>query len=256
MTHAVASVTTTAPGQVRGATKLAPAQLVGGIGGLVFAVSVAAQNLLRSVDLPGDNANPASVTAYYASHRGVTLALAALYPIGALGLAAFLGALLSRLSAPAVRGAALAGGFGGAGIIAMFTVTLATDTALAQYVHHGHPAPDVVSAMWLTHNAVFGVLLVSIGVALAGLSAASAGAGLVPAAWKRVGLIGAIALAVAGGCTPALLDGSKVLILGLLGFLTWLLFVATAAIALIRRSTAGAASAATETWADLSATVQ
>lgn len=218
-----------------GVTKLVSASVVGGVGGLAFVASVIAQNILRSINLPSGNASAASVSAYYGSHHSTSLVLAALYPIGAVGLAAFLGALLSRLWSPTVRAPALAGAFGATGIIAMFTMTLATDTALAQYVHRGHPAAAVVSAMWIAHNAVFGLLLVSIGIALAGLSAASAGAGLVPSAWKPVGLLAGVALAVAGGFTPALVGGSKILGLGLAGFVVWVVFVAAVAVALLRR---------------------
>lgn len=213
---------------------LAPSGLVGGIGGLCFVASVVAQNILRAIHMPANDASASSVAAYYASHHATTLALAACYPIGAIGLASFLGALLSRLTDSGVRAAAIAGAFGAAGIIAMFTMTAATDVALAQYVRRGHADEAVVSALWVTHNAVFGVLLVSIGVALAGLSAASATARIVPPAWKGLGLLGGVALAVAGGFTPALVDGSHILILGLLGFVVWMLFVLTSAWALFR----------------------
>lgn len=228
-------IATLAPEPRGGIIGLVPGDLVGGVGGLAFVASVVAQNVLRSVHLPANNASAATVSAYYASHHSTSLALAALYPVGAIGLAAFLGALLSRLWSPTVRAAALAGAFGGTGIIAMFTMTLATDTALAEYVHRGQHAAGVVSAMWITHNAIFGLLLVSIGVALAGLSAATATAGLVPAAWKKVGLIAAAALVVTGACNPALVGGSKLLYLGLAGFIAWVLFVTSAAVALLRQ---------------------
>jgi hypothetical protein len=215
-------------------SRLAPSGLVGGIGGLCFVASVVVQNILRAVHTPSNDASASSVIAYYASHHATTLALSACYPVGAIGLAFFLGALLSRLSASAVRAPAIAGAFGATGILAMFTMTAATDLALAQYIQRGHADPAVVTGLWVTHNAVFGVLLVSIGVALAGLSAAGATAGIVPTAWKGIGLIGGIALGIAGGFTPALIDGSHILVLGLVGFVAWLLFVVTAATALLR----------------------
>jgi hypothetical protein len=214
---------------------LLPAGLVGGVGGLVFVATVVAQNVVRAKDLPANDAGAASVAAYYAAHHGTTVLLAALYPVGALGLACFLGAMLSRLSAAGVRAPALAGAFGATGIIAMFTMTVATDVALAEYVHRGSASAAVVSALWVLHNAVFGVLLVSIGVALIGFSAAAAADGLVPDAWKGIGLVGGIALAVAGACTPAIVDGSKVIGVGLVGFVAWGVFVVTCAVALIRR---------------------
>ncbi|HEU5388003.1 MAG TPA: hypothetical protein VFV73_19075 [Streptosporangiaceae bacterium] len=217
---------------------IAPARLIGGIGGLVFVVTVIAQNLIRAA-APSAGAGTSSVVRYYATHRASTLLLAALFPIGAAALAVFAGALGSRLTGRATRGPALAGIMGITGIFATFTMVEATDVALAGYVHRGHADAAIVSALWITHNAVFGVLLVSIAVALAGLSAAASAAGLLAPAWKAVGGLGALALAICAGASPALLDGSPILMLGLAGFLVWVVFVAAAAVALLRHPAPG-----------------
>lgn len=170
------------------------------------------------------------------------LALAALFPLGAAGLAVFAGALGSRLAGPVSRAPALAGVLGVAGIFATYTMVIATDVALAGYVHLGGADASVITALWVTHNAVFGVLLVAIAVALTWLSAAAAAARLVAPVWKVLGALGGLALAACGAATPALIDGSPVLALGLAGFLIWIAFVVTAAIALIRRPVLHAAS--------------
>jgi hypothetical protein len=218
--------------------RLAPPHLVGGIGGLVFAATVIAQNIIRGFHGPARDASATTVIHFYATHRTTTLVLAALFPLGAAGLAAFLGALGSRLGTSRSRVPALAGILGAAGIFATFTMMIATETALAGYIHRGSPDPGVVSALWVTHNAVFGVLLVSIAVALAGLSTAASTSGLVARIWKPAGAAGAIALLITGAATPALVDGSGIIGLGLIGFLGWIAFVTAAAIALLRRPSA------------------
>lgn len=217
---------------------VAPSHLVGGAGGLVFIATVIVQNVLRA-SAPGDGASAAHVIHYYATSRASTMVLAALFPIGAAGLAAFLGTLGSRLSVPAGRAPAMAGMLGAAGIFAAYSMLVATDIGLAGYVHRGASDPGVVSALWVTHNAVFGVLLVAIAVALAGLSAAAAAAGFLASRWKHVGALGALALAIAGAAAPTLVDGRRIIALGLVGFLTWLGFVATCSITLVRRGGAG-----------------
>jgi hypothetical protein len=227
--------TTTARTRAPDRAAIAPAHLVGGIGGLIFAVTVIAQNGIRGLAAPGSDASATSVAHFYATHRPATLALAAMFPLGAAGLAAFAGALGSRVAGPATRAAAMAGLLGAAGIFATYTMVIATDVGLAGYVHLGGNDASVITALWVTHNAVFGVLLVAIAVALAGLSAAASAARLVAPAWKALGALGALALAACGAATPALIDGSPVLALGLAGFLIWVAFVITAAIALIRR---------------------
>ena len=217
-----------------GRASLAPAHLVGGIGGLVFVATVIVQNSIRGLSAPPDDALPAKVIHFYATGRTSTLVLAALFPLGAAGLAAFIGVLGSRLLGGATRAPAVAGILGAAGIFATYTMLIASDGALAGYVHRGGTDPGVVSALWVTHNAVFGVLLVSIAVALAGLTAAASEAGLVGRTWKPVGAIGALALAVTGAASPALLDGSPVVGLGLAGFLVWVGFVANSAVGFLR----------------------
>lgn len=231
----------TAPStNARPAPPLAPPGAVGGIGGLAFVASVIAQNALRA-GFPPNDASAVRVAAYYADHRGVTIALAVLFPIGALGLAAFLGALLSRIGDGDHRAAAYAGAFGAAGIVGTYTMLIASDLGLAGAVHRGDPAADIVSGLWVFHNAVFGVLLTSIGIALAGLSAASAASGLLGEWWKRAGLLGAVLLLVASATTPLIIDASPTMAIGLVGFLVWIGFVTVAAIKLLRTTSAGTA---------------
>jgi hypothetical protein len=214
-------------------TRLAPSHLIGGIGGLVFVASAIIQNLIRA-KLPANDARIGRIIDYYRGHRGATSVLAVLFVIGAAGIATFAGGLLARLRADHVRGPAIAGALGLAGIFSLFTMTVAADLALSGYVHRGHPATASVSLLWTLHNATFGVLLVAVGVALAGLSAAAAGQGIIGAYWKPIGLLGAITLGVAGAATPALIDGSPVLAIGLVGFIAWLAFVTTTSVALLR----------------------
>jgi hypothetical protein len=217
-----------------GRATIAPAHLVGGIGGVVFIATVAIQNGIR-LSAPGDAASAASVIHFYATTRTSTTMLAALFPIGAAGLAAFIGALGSRLFASGGRAPALAGLLGAAGIFASYSMLVATDVTLSAYVHRGEANAGVVSALWVTHNAVFGVLLVAIAVALAGLSTSAAAAGLLARQWKQIGTMGALALAATGAAAPALLDGNRIIALGLVGFLTWLAFIATCSITMLRR---------------------
>ncbi len=214
-------------------SRLAPAHLIGGVGGLVFAASVVAQNGIRA-SFPGADASAQKVIDFYGAHRGATLVLAALYPVGAIGLAAFAGGLLSRLRSRAARGPAFAGAIGLAGVFAIFTATVASDLAVAGYVHRGSAAADTVTGLWVLHNAIFGVLTASIGVALAGLTAASVAEGLIGAAWKPAGLLGGIALCVSAAFTPAILDGSGMIAIGLAGFVVWLAFVVVVSVALLR----------------------
>jgi hypothetical protein len=212
---------------------LAPSGLIGGIGGLCFVASVIVQNALRA-NFPANDASADQVMTYYADHRSVTLILAALFPVGAVGLAAFVGALVTRVVRGAGRTAAIAGVIGAAGIVANYTMLVASDMAIAGYIHRGAANLAVVDGMWVFHNAVFGVLLASIGIALACFTAAGAASGLLAPRWRTAGLIGGILLLAAAATTPAIIDASATMFAGLLGFVVWIVFMASTSVKLLR----------------------
>lgn len=207
---------------------------VAGLGGLAFAGSVIAQNVLRA-GYPKNDAPAQQVAEFYADHRGITYALAMLYPIGAVGLAAFVAGVVSYA---AKRGGVLSaaiGAFGGAAIMANFTLMLATDSAISGFVHRGTANVDVVEGMWVFHNSVFGVLLASIGIALSGLATAAVKTGVLGRRWRPVAYAGSGLLLVAAATAPAIIDGAPTMFLGLAGFLVWVAFVATCSVKLLRR---------------------
>jgi hypothetical protein len=208
--------------------------LVGGIGGLVFAGGVLVQNAMRA-KFPANDVGAAQVMKYYTDHRAVTLALAVMMPIGVVGLTTFLGAVIARVARGAGRAAAITGAFGAAGIIATFTMLTAFDVAIAGYIHRGAADVAVVDGMWVVHNAVFGFLLASIGIALAGLSRASVASGLLPKRWNKAGLVGGGLLLAGAATTPAIIDGSPTMFIGVAGFVVWVAFVIRTSVALLRQ---------------------
>ncbi len=222
----------------RAVSNLAPGRIVGGIGGLAFAAVVILQNLLRA-SAPAAGAAPSDVISYYDSHRGITAVLAVTFAISGVALAAFAGAMYDRLAHGRVRAAAFAGLVGIAGIVASFSLVVATDVALSVYVNAGGASLDTTQALWIVHNSVFAVLFLSIAIAVAGLSAAASAEGLLGAVWRPIGAIGGLLLAVGAAAAPAIADGSKVMLVSLAGFLAWLAFVLAASVALLRESKGG-----------------
>lgn len=212
---------------------IVPSGLLGGIGGLVFAMLVVIQNAIRS-GFPAADASAPDVATYYATHRGASVVLAALFPLGALGIVLFLAALVTRVAAGPGRAAGLAGAIGGTGIAAGFTAMTATDVALAEYVHRSRPSATVVDALWVLHNASFATLLIWVGITLAALTAGAAATGLLSDRWKPAGLLGGLALLATGGAAFGVLGGSPVLALGLAGFAVWLAFTVVTSIVLLR----------------------
>jgi hypothetical protein len=207
---------------------------VAGLGGLAFAGTVIVQNILRA-GYPKNDAPAQQVADFYADHRGLTYALAMLYPIGAVGLAAFVAGIAAYAGKRGGLLPAAIGAFGGAAIMANFTLMLATDSAISGFVHRGTANVDVVEGMWIFHNSVFGVLLASIGVALAGLATAVVKTGVLGRRWRPAAYAGSALLLVAAATAPAIIEGAPTMFLGLVGFLVWVAFVITSSVKLLRR---------------------
>ena len=219
---------------VERSAKVRPGRL-GGIGGLVFAGTVIAQNAIRS-GFPLNDAATQEVMRYYADHRSATIALSVLFPIGLVGLVTFLGTVVARVTRRAGRAAAFTGVFGAAAIIATFTLVTSADVAIAAYIHRGAAEASVVEGLWVLHNAVFGFLMASIGIALAGLSTAASKTGLLSKRWAVAGPVGAALMVASAATTPAMVDGSATFLIGVAGFLVWIAFVIRTGVALLRSS--------------------
>ena len=119
---------------------------------------------------PANDAGAAEVMQYYADHRAVTLALAVLMPIGLVGLTTFLGAVLPRVARGAGRARRRSRAPSAQPGSSPLHDAHRVDVAIAGYIHRGAADAAVVDGMWVVHNAVFGFLLASIGIALAGLT--------------------------------------------------------------------------------------
>ena len=118
----IPTVPTTVPSS---STRVAVPARAGAIGGLAFAASILAQNVLRA-SAPANDASPTEIIRYYSDHRPVALALAVLFPIGAAGLSAFVATIVSRAKG-AARTPAVWGGLGAAAVIVMFAIVSATE---------------------------------------------------------------------------------------------------------------------------------
>lgn len=204
-----------------------------GIGGLVFAATLLAQNLIRASG-PGFGAGPAQVTAYFLNHRAAVLVPLGLFPAEMLALFAFVAAVWARADREESRWQAGLGTLGVATIAALFAIVNITEIVLAAKAGQLAASPAVVQALWAVHAAAFGLDLAAIAVALLGLSHAAASMRLIPAWLTVAAWPGAACLLTAAVFTVALANGGPWGAVGLAGFIIWLLFVITASVSLLR----------------------
>jgi hypothetical protein len=204
-----------------------------GIGGLVFAATLLAQNIIRAGS-PGFGAAPAQVTAYFLHHRAAALVPLGLFPVEMIALFAFVAAVWAKADRDENRWWASVGTLGAATIAALFAVVNITEIVLTAKAGRLAASPAVVQALWAVHAAAFGLDLAAIAVALIGLSRAAASMRIVPAWLTVAAWPGAACLLTAAVFTVALANGGPWVAVGLAGFVVWLVFVITASVSLLR----------------------
>jgi hypothetical protein len=170
--------------------------------------------------------------------RGLTFVLVATFVVSGISLATFLGGVMRRLTAGARPAWAYTGYVGGAGVLALFAVLLASEQALSVVAHGADPDLGAVSALWALHNSVFTVLLLFVGIALLGLGRAGVAAGITPRAFAWLAPLGTGLLAIACVAGPGIAVGELggLFGLGLVGFVIWLAFLVTTGLRLVRAS--------------------
>ena len=215
------------------AKQVATRDRLAGTGGLVFAATLLAQNIIRASG-PGFGAAPAQVTAYFLHHRVAALVPLGLFPAGMIALFAFVAAVWAKADRQESRWLASMGTLGAATIAALFAIVNITEIVLTAKAGQLAASPAVVQALWAVHAAAFGLDLAAIAVALLGLSHAAASMRLVPGWLAVASWPGAACLLMAAVFTVALTNGGPWIAVGLAGFLVWLVFVIIASVSLLR----------------------
>ena len=204
-----------------------------GTGGLVFAATLVADNIIRA-SAPGFDAAPAQVSAYFLDHRAAALVPLGLFPVGLLALFPFAAGLWARARREESRWWASAGLLGAATIAALFAIVNITEIVLTAKAAQLASSPAVVQALWTLRAAAFGLDMAAIAVALIGLSRAAAAMRLIPSWLALAAWPGAACLLTAATFTVALADGGPWLAVALAGFIVWIVFVITASVSLLR----------------------
>jgi hypothetical protein len=227
------SVTTVISGESRTqSTGAAALDRLAGIGGLVFAATLVADNVIRA-SAPGLDATPAKVSAYFLGHRAAAIVPLGLFPVG-ITLLLFAAGLWARARQEESRWWASVGILGAATIAALFAIVNITEIVLTAKAAQLASSPAVVQALWTLRAAAFGLDMAAIGVALIGLSRAAAAMRLIPSWLALAAWPGAACLLTAAVFTVALADGGPWLAPALAGFIVWVVFVITASVSLLR----------------------
>jgi hypothetical protein len=207
---------------------------LGGVGGLVFAATLVAQNIIRASE-PSLGAGPAQVSAYFLHHRWAALVPLGLFPVGMFAIFFFVAAIWTRTDRQESRWWASVGALGATSVAALFAIVNITEIVLTAKAAQLAASPDVVAAIWALHAAAFGLDLAAIAVTLIGLSRAAAAVSILPSWMAVVAVPGAVCLFLPAVFTVAVSNGSPWFRVGIIGFIVWIVFVVMSSISLLRQ---------------------
>ena len=231
----MSTIETLLPGRTAAVGRRSAEQLAGAAG-LVFLVLVVIQNLLKAATNPSNSASAAQIVRF-AHHDAWTVdVLVVTYVIGFPCLFLF-AAGLSRFCSDLAPESEIWGRLGHSSVVVIAVlfgfvniiqiVIVASRSELAA-------DPALATTLWAFHNAVFTLNLLAVGGALLGFGRAASIARVVPRRIGQLAVAGALLLAVAAAPAVAEVHGSNVLAIGLVGFLCWLVLLATTSVRLLR----------------------
>ena len=120
-------------------------------------------------------------------------------------------------------------------VASLFALVNIIEIVIAAKAESLASSPAVVEALWAIHAAAFGLDMGATAVALVGLSRAAASSALIPGWIKAAALPGAACSLVAAVFAVAITNGGAWFALGLVGFVTWIVFMIVASISLLRK---------------------
>jgi hypothetical protein len=209
---------------------------VGGLAALGFAGLVMVVNvILGAAGMPQPGATPEDVREFFAAGGPGLTVSTALAPIAWILLPVFAaGVAAASRRRSLVQGDAWPLVGLGAAIMqnCLFGGVVATQVVLSA----GGLSADVEWGIWQLHTALFSLNAVSLAIIMASLSLAGVRSGLIRPWHATLGFVSAGVMTVVSVTTPLHMDGGPLGMLGLAGFLAWVVWLATYGVVLLRAS--------------------
>lgn len=210
---------------------------LGGLAGIGFAVGVILQNgvFAAGSPLPGDSLT--DVATFYTDNSLRVSLGAGFVALNLPFLLIFVTVLSNRLrqsTAASLWGQlAFAGAILISGSFLVVTLLQAVLAARAESLAADHSALGVI---WDLHSGAFAVNTASLAILIGALSVGSLYHAIVPRWTAWMGIVAAVLLFVNMSMSVAIIDGSAVMLVGLAGFLMWVVWLLVASVMLLRAS--------------------
>ncbi len=207
-----------------------------GIGGVTFAVVVAGANIALP-NTPAWDASGTEVATFVHDHHALVALTAGGFAISAPALMFFVAGYLMRIfrsQATEARVPALIGAAGALLIGAMFSVVVMMRLVLLAADGSATLTAPFTEFAWHVEGAAFIVNMTAIGIAMFGLAWAGARAGLVPAWFRPLSVVALGVSVITTGLGSAWVNGADGWQIGLVTFVSWLLFLLVAGTRMLR----------------------
>lgn len=209
---------------------------LGGFAGLAFLSAVIPVNIiLGTVHLPRAGATKGEVLTFFADHDAVIGITTTLATVAWLSLALFTAGIVAASRAHERRSGdswsllALGGAI-------MQNAIFAGVAAMQVTLGIADLSDDVAWGLWQLHNALFGLNVVALAIVMIGGSVGGHRAGLLADWQRRLGLVAAATVFASAALVPVTLDGHPLGLVGLAGFVLWLVWIASVSASLLRGS--------------------
>jgi hypothetical protein len=203
-----------------------------GIGGLLFLFAVIAENALRGEPVPNDAPMSAALTYYQQKQSAIEISHS-LYIITIPSLLLYAAGLFQRLRSNLSETWARAGLAAASIMPVSFAIVMITDTVLANLAATGASGEAFLAAFKL-HAAAFIVNEAILGTAMLGFGMAASRTNAFTGWLRILAVSGGLILIVAALPIDLVLGGSAFGMIGLAGFLCWLLWVGVTSVKMLK----------------------
>ena len=224
-------------------TALAPARKrfstvkLGGLAGLGFGFGLLMQNLVLLGGSPLPGADLDEVVRFYSDNTTKVTLASGWVALNVPLVIIFVATIANRLreSARSAFWGQLA--FGGVFLISgTFMLVTMLQSVLAARVDTLATNQAALGVVWDLHSAAFAINTLSLAVLLGSLSIGSLMHSIVPRWTAWMGIVGSVLLLAHTAVSVSVIKGDSIMIIGLVGFLMWVVWLVTASIQMLRSS--------------------
>ncbi len=207
-----------------------------GIIAIAYSLSIMVQNGLFGGDAPTYSTPISDVLTYHAENQSILAITSGLEALNMVLLLVFVTALHGLVQRRGGKGSdwSLLAVAAGSTLSALFALTIATHIAVITAARSLSEASAAFEIMWQLHAACLALAMPALGVTFISVALATHASGLTKSWQRALGIVGGNAAIIAGLGNLAIVGGSPILFIGVFGLFTWIIWMITTGVRLLR----------------------